>query len=88
MDFLTPSNATLKKNFLEDLSNFRGTTDTPILDFWLRLPWVSNDTSIDGIFTVILIPNYCQCVLYYGKTLLLLFSDTIKNNCKRSLNRI
>ena len=27
--------------FLEDISPFRGATDTPVLDFWRRLPWVS-----------------------------------------------
>ena len=27
--------------FLEDISPFRETTDTPVLDFWRRLPWVS-----------------------------------------------
>ena len=30
------------KKFLEDISPFRGATDTPILDFWWRLPWVSH----------------------------------------------
>ena len=29
------------KKILEDMSPFRGTTDTPVLDFWWRLPWVS-----------------------------------------------
>ena len=27
--------------FLEDMSPFCGATDTPVLDFWWRLPWVS-----------------------------------------------
>ena len=27
--------------FLEDISPFYGSTDTPVLDFWWRLPWVS-----------------------------------------------
>ena len=27
--------------FLEDISPFRGATDTPGLDFWWHLPWVS-----------------------------------------------
>ena len=27
--------------FLEDISPFRGATDTPLLDFWWHLPWVS-----------------------------------------------
>ena len=27
--------------FLEDMSPFCGATDTPFLDFWWRLPWVS-----------------------------------------------
>ena len=31
-----------KKRFLEDISSFCGTTNTPILDFWLLLAWVSN----------------------------------------------
>ena len=30
----------LKKN-LEDFSSFCGAADTPVLDFWWRLPWVS-----------------------------------------------
>ena len=30
-----------KKNYLEDISPFRGATDTPVLNFWWRLPWVS-----------------------------------------------
>ena len=29
------------KKFLEDMSPFCGATDTPVLDFWWRLPWVS-----------------------------------------------
>ena len=29
------------KKFLEDMSPFCGATDTPILDFWWRLFWVS-----------------------------------------------
>ena len=29
------------KIFLEDTSPFCGATDTPVLDFWWRLPWVS-----------------------------------------------
>ena len=28
--------------FLEDISPFCGAADTPIMDFWWRLPWVSN----------------------------------------------
>ena len=30
----------LKKN-LEDISSFRRATDTPVLEFWWRLPWIS-----------------------------------------------
>ena len=30
-----------KKNILEDMSSFCGATDTPVLDFWWRLLWVS-----------------------------------------------
>ena len=29
------------KKILEDISPFRGATDTPVLDFWWHLPWVS-----------------------------------------------
>ena len=29
------------KQFLEDISPLCGATDTPVLDFWRRLPWVS-----------------------------------------------
>ena len=29
------------KIFLEDISPFCGATDTPVLDFWWRFPWVS-----------------------------------------------
>ena len=29
------------KKYLEDVSPFRGATDTPVLDFWSRLLWVS-----------------------------------------------
>ena len=31
----------MKNLSLEDISPFRGATDTPVLDFWWRLPWVS-----------------------------------------------
>ena len=31
----------LKKKFLEDMSPFCGATDTPVLDFWRCLSWVS-----------------------------------------------
>ena len=27
--------------FLENISHFHGATDTPVLDFWWHLPWVS-----------------------------------------------
>ena len=30
-----------KKNFFEDISPFCGAIDTPVFDFWSRLPWVS-----------------------------------------------
>ena len=32
---------TLKKNYFEDSSPFYGAIDTPVLDFWSRLPWIS-----------------------------------------------
>ena len=33
-------------NFLEYISTFRGATDTPVMDFWWRLPWVSKPRRI------------------------------------------
>ena len=38
-------NSFLKK-FLEDISYFCGATDTPVLDFLWRLPWVSKPVII------------------------------------------
>ena len=39
-------NSQLFKKKLEDISPFRGSTDTPVLDFWWRLLWVSKPTFV------------------------------------------
>ena len=38
---LKPQGFFFSFTFLEDISPFRGATDTPVLDFWWRLLWVS-----------------------------------------------
>ena len=52
--------------FLEDTSAFYGVTDTPVLDFWWRLPWVSKPVWIP-FFACFLAwgKNLVQCALLY-----------------------
>ena len=38
--------------FVEDISPFRGATDTSVLDFWQRLPWVSKPGWIPCLCTL------------------------------------
>ena len=48
-----------KKN-LEDISPFRGATDTPVLDVWWRLPWILKarvDTSL-ARFSCVVVANF------------------------------
>ena len=71
--FLVLFHSQLKKsffllNFLEDISPFRGATDTPVLDFWWHLPWVSKPMWIPCMLSHLCDPQihfWCDtCWLY------------------------
>ena len=65
-----PVRTFFKKKLLEDISPYCGISDTPVTDFWWRLPWVSNPGLIPWracfVARVQWIPqNHFECNTYW-----------------------
>ena len=55
--FMLQNKNITQSRFLEDISPFRGPTDTTVLDFWYCLPWVSNPGQIPHLYASSLVSN-------------------------------
>ena len=69
------------KNFLKDVSPFRGAINTSVLDFWWRLPWVSKPGWISHLHA------FLPCEYLYLLPTLLIFCVKCCYSCNSSLEQ-